>query len=109
MADDLDLQRADHVADEADAVHRRARRHQRRRHRQKRVTSADRIDDILGERRNRMDDAAPLERHAAVLALRDDDLRAIDTARRSGGAQYRRRLDTRSLTASRASGASMQT
>ena len=108
MADDLDLQRADDIADKADAIHRRAGRHQRRRHRQKRVAGADRIDDIFGERRNGMDDAAALEGDAAVLALREMifEQSMCSSARRRAISPT---FETRSLTASRASGASMQT
>ena len=92
VADDFDLQRADHIADKSDAIHRRARRNQRRGHGEKCVTRADRIDHVFGKCRNGMDDAAALESYATVLALRDNDLRAVDVAPRPGGARCRRRL-----------------
>ena len=74
MADDLNLERADHVADEADLMDRAARRHQRRGHRQEGIAGPNRVDDIFGESGNCVDDPAPLKRHAAVLALGHDDL-----------------------------------
>ena len=73
MADNLDLERTNNVADEADLVHRPARGDQRRGDRQEGIARANRVDDILGESGNCMDDPAPLKRHAAVLALRHDD------------------------------------
>ena len=75
MADDLDLEGADHVADEADALHGAAGGHQRRGHGQEGVAGADGIDHVLGEGRDGMHGSAALVGHAAVLAVRDDDLR----------------------------------
>ncbi len=58
MADDFDLERTDDIADEPDLGHGATGRHQRRRHRQECVAGTHRVDDILGERRDRMDDFA---------------------------------------------------
>ena len=80
MADDFDLERADHVADETDLIHRAAGRHERRGHREERIARADRVDHVLGEGRDGVDDPAALIGDAAVLAVGDDDLRAIDVA-----------------------------
>jgi hypothetical protein len=107
MADNFHLQRPDHVADESNAAHRCTRRHQRRRHRQKCVAGTHGVHYIFGERRNCMNDAAAFERDAAVLALRDYDFRAVEMV----FSQLRAispTFESRSLTASRASGASMQ-
>src|SRR5262249_5684625 len=76
VADDLDLESADDVADEPDLMHGAAGRHQWRRHRQEYVAGADRSDDILGEGGDRVRHAPALVGDAAVLALRDNDLRA---------------------------------
>src|SRR5882757_302684 len=83
VADDLHLERADYIADEPDEIHRHAGRHQRRRDREKCIARADRIDDLAGHRRNRMNgELIPLERHAAVTALRHDQFRAVRQSRR---------------------------
>ena len=82
MADNFDLQRAGDIANESDAAHRRARCNERRRHCKKRIASTDGIHHIFGKRRDRVDDAAAFEGDAAVLALRDYDLRAVEIALR---------------------------
>ena len=61
MADDLNLECADNVADKADLVHRAACGDQRRGDRQEGIARADRIDYILRESGDGMDDPAPLE------------------------------------------------
>ena len=83
VADDLDLEGADDVADEADFVHGAAGGDQRRRDREEGIAGADRVDHLAGEGRDRCARAAALVGDAAVLAVGDDDLAAVDGVRRA--------------------------
>ena len=73
MADNFDLESADNVADEADLMHRPARRHQRRGYCQEGIARADRVDYIFGKSGDCMNPSRA-QGHTSVLALRHDDL-----------------------------------
>ena len=74
MADNFHFERANDIADEADSMDRPARRDQRCGYCQKGIAGADSIDHVFGKGGDGMNNTAALKRHAAMLALRDDDL-----------------------------------
>src|SRR5579883_373041 len=78
VADDLDLEGAGDVTDEADLLHGAAGGDQRRRDGEKRIAGAHRVDHVAREGRDGVRRTATLVGDAAVATVRDDDLAAGD-------------------------------